>query len=181
MALALQISKHMLRKGAFPAFSQLNACRTLVCSSNNLAKLGTGMSTEHSYADSRQNGIVSHQPNICIHVAPQPNVTGMMLPSTHWTIERVVAISMLPMYPIALMLEPYGSEYIVAAAVSLHAYWGFNGVIRDYIMERRYGPTLQPVLQMIWKVFCAAGFAGFCYFNYYDVGIIKGVKKLWHF
>nr|VZI48726.1 unnamed protein product [Spirometra erinaceieuropaei] len=112
MALALQISKHLIRKGAFSGLTQLNACRTLVCSSNNLAKLGT---------------------------APQPNLNGMMLPSTHWTIERVVAISMLPMYPIALMYEPLGMEYVVAAAVSLHAYWGFGGVIRDYVMERRVG------------------------------------------
>ncbi|KAL7065196.1 hypothetical protein AAHC03_04767 [Spirometra sp. Aus1] len=154
MALALQISKHLIRKGAFSGLTQLNACRTLVCSSNNLAKLGT---------------------------APQPNLNGMMLPSTHWTIERVVAISMLPMYPIALIYEPLGMEYVVAAAVSLHAYWGFGGVIRDYVMERRYGPKLQPILMVIWKVFCAAGFAGFCYFNYYDMGVIKGVKKLWHF
>ncbi|VDM02773.1 unnamed protein product [Schistocephalus solidus] len=119
--------------------------------------------------------------NTFVFIAPQPNLNGMMLPSTHWTIERVIAISMLPMYPIAFIYEPFGMEYIVAAAVSMHAYWGFGGVIRDYVMERRYGPKLQPILMVIWKVFCATGFAGFCYFNYYDMGIIKGIKKLWHF
>ncbi len=60
---------------------------------------------------------------ICLwFLAPAPHTTGM-LPSHHWAVERVVAIAMLPMYPIAIIYEPYLMEYVVAAAVSLHAYW----------------------------------------------------------
>ncbi|VDD75535.1 unnamed protein product [Mesocestoides corti] len=153
MSLCLQVSRHLLRRGAVSSLISPNACRTLVCTTPNKAKLGT---------------------------APQP-VTSGLLPSYHWTIERVVAVSMLPMYPIALQFEPYLMEYVVAAAVSLHAYWGFGGVIRDYAIERKYGPLVPKALQLIWKILCAFGFAGFTYFNYYDIGVIKGVKKLWSF
>ncbi|CDS42720.1 succinate dehydrogenase [Echinococcus multilocularis] len=151
MSFALLASKHLIRRAAVSSFVSANACRTLVCTPNNKAKLGT---------------------------APQP-VTSGFLPSHHWTIERVVALSMLPMYPIAIIYEPYLMDYVVSAAVSLHAYWGFGGVIRDYAIERKYGPLVPKVLQLLWKAICLFGFAGFTYFNYYDIGVIKGVKKIW--
>ncbi len=56
-----------------------------------------------------------------------------------------------------------------------------GGVIRDYAIERKYGPAVAPALKFVWTILCAFGFAGFTYFNYYDMGIIKGVKKLWSF
>ncbi|CAH8443483.1 unnamed protein product [Dicrocoelium dendriticum] len=102
-----------------------------------------------------------------------------MLPSVHWTIERVIAVGMLPLYPIALYVDGPIMNLILASAVTMHAYWGLDGVIKDYAFERRYGPALMPILQTFWKAFCAVGFAGLLYFNYNDVGFITGVKKLW--
>ncbi len=46
-----------------------------------------------------------------------------MLASTHWTIERVLALSMLPLYPVALMTDIPAMDWAVAAAVTLHGYW----------------------------------------------------------
>lgn len=46
-----------------------------------------------------------------------------MLPSIHWTIERVIAVGMLPLYPIALYVENPTTNFLVVTAVSLHAYW----------------------------------------------------------
>ncbi|KER21846.1 CybS [Opisthorchis viverrini] len=126
-------------------------CRTIFTGSSDRSKLGT---------------------------APAPYKSGM-LPSVHWTIERVLATAMLPLYPIALYVDGPVMNFIVVTAVTMHSYWGFDGVIKDYAFERRYGPALMPILRTIWKVFAAAGFAGLLYFNYNDVGFITGVKKLW--
>ena len=56
---------------------------------------------------------------------------------------------------------------------------GFDGVLKDYVMERRYGPLLQPILRNVWKVISALGFAGFLFFEFNDIGFVKAVKKLW--
>ncbi|KAM7537891.1 hypothetical protein Aperf_G00000067966 [Anoplocephala perfoliata] len=151
MSLALLVSRHLVRRATCANFASVNVCRTLMCSANNKAKMGT---------------------------TPQP-VTSGFLPSYHWTTERILAISMLPLYPVALIYEPYGFDHLVAIAVCLHAYWGVETVLRDYVMERRYGPLLPKVSQVLWKIICLCGFAGFTYFNYYDIGIIKALKKLW--
>ncbi|CAL8104414.1 unnamed protein product [Calicophoron daubneyi] len=113
-----------------------------------------------------------------IGTAPAPYKSGM-LPSVHWTIERVVMASMVPLYPAAIFLDTPVMNFLVVATVSLHAYWGLGGVISDYAMERRYGPKLMPLLKTIWLILCSTGFAGLLYFNYNDVGFVKAVKKLW--
>ncbi len=46
-------------------------------------------------------------------------------------------------------------------------------------MERRYGKLAQPAAKLVWKVLCVLSFAGFCYFNYNDIGFVHAVKKLW--
>ncbi|TNN13100.1 Succinate dehydrogenase [ubiquinone] cytochrome b small subunit isoform 2 [Schistosoma japonicum] len=110
--------------------------------------------------------------------APAVQKTGL-LPSVHWTIERIIATGMLPLYPIALYMDTPIMNFIVVTAVSMHSYWGFDGVIKDYAFERRYGPALMPILRTLWKIMSGCGFAGLLYFNFNDVGFITAVKKLW--
>ncbi|CAH8830029.1 unnamed protein product [Trichobilharzia szidati] len=110
--------------------------------------------------------------------APAVQRTGL-LPSVHWTIERVLAVGMLPLYPIAIYMDTPMMNFIVVTAVSIHSYWGFDGVIKDYAFERRYGPALMPILRTLWKIMCGFGFGGLLYFNFNDVGFISAVKKLW--
>ncbi|CAH8449969.1 unnamed protein product [Schistosoma turkestanicum] len=110
--------------------------------------------------------------------APAVQRTGL-LPSYHWTFERVLAVGMLPLYPIALYMDTPMMNFIVVTAVSMHSYWGFDGVIKDYAFERRYGPALMPILRTLWKLMAGCGFAGLLYFNFNDVGFISAVKKLW--
>ncbi|VEL34281.1 unnamed protein product, partial [Protopolystoma xenopodis] len=106
-------------------------------------------------------------------------IRGPIRPSVHWTIERAVAVSMLPMYPMAFILDNPIMNFVTVTAVSLHAYWGFYEVIRDYAFERRYGPLLMPILHTIWRIVCIIGYSGFLYFNFNDIGAIGAIKKLW--
>ncbi|CAH8484381.1 unnamed protein product [Heterobilharzia americana] len=110
--------------------------------------------------------------------APAVQRTGL-LPSIHWTIERILAAGMLPLYPIALYMDTPMMNFIVITAVSTHSYWGFDGVIKDYAFERRYGPALMPILRTLWKVIAGFGYGGLLYFNFNDVGFISAVKRLW--
>ncbi|CAH8469029.1 unnamed protein product [Schistosoma intercalatum] len=110
--------------------------------------------------------------------APAVQRTGL-LPSYHWTFERILAASMLPLYPVALYMDTPMMNFIVVTAVSMHSYWGFDGVIKDYAFERRYGPALMPILRTLWKVMAGCGYAGLLYFNFNDTGFISAVKKLW--
>ncbi|CAH8474472.1 hypothetical protein MS3_00001777 [Schistosoma haematobium] len=112
------------------------------------------------------------------HQAPAVQRTGL-LPSYHWTFERILAASMLPLYPVALYMDTPMMNFIVVTAVSMHSYWGFDGVIKDYAFERRYGPALMPILRTLWKVMAGCGYAGLLYFNFNDIGFISAVKKLW--
>ncbi|CAH8475326.1 unnamed protein product [Heterobilharzia americana] len=109
---------------------------------------------------------------------PAVQRTGL-LPSIHWTIERILAAGMLPLYPIALYMDTPMMNFIVITAVSTHSYWGFDGVIKDYAFERRYGPALMPILRTLWKVIAGFGYGGLLYFNFNDVGFISAVKRLW--
>ena len=50
--------------------------------------------------------------------------SGGMKASTHWTAERILALSMLPLYPAALIWDTLpGIDYILTTAVTLHTYW----------------------------------------------------------
>ncbi|RTG84849.1 succinate dehydrogenase (ubiquinone) membrane anchor subunit [Schistosoma bovis] len=67
---------------------------------------------------------------------------------------------------------------IVTVIFHVH-FRGFDGVIKDYAFERRYGPALMPILRTLWKVMAGCGYAGLLYFNFNDIGFISAVKKLW--
>ncbi|PAA86417.1 hypothetical protein BOX15_Mlig010157g1, partial [Macrostomum lignano] len=110
---------------------------------------------------------------------PEASHGGMMSKSQHWTVERVLTVGMLPLYPAALMMDGLAMNLAVGAAITMHVYWGIEAVIKDYAMERLYGPQLQKILYAVWKVISLIGFAGFVYFCYTDVGFIRVVKDLW--
>ena len=97
----------------------------------------------------------------------------------HWHAERVVGLTMFPLFPLSLMVGGPVMDFSVVTCVTLHSYWGLEGVIMDYSFERRYGPVLQPVAMNACKVLCAIAYAGFLYFNYTDVGFVEAIKYLW--
>ncbi|XP_077985632.1 succinate dehydrogenase [ubiquinone] cytochrome b small subunit B, mitochondrial-like [Glandiceps talaboti] len=115
-----------------------------------------------------------------VHTTPQQQQiqvdTGSgALASTHWNAERVLATGLLAAFPLAFITQHPTMDYVVAAAVTLHGHWGLQQIVTDYI----HGDTLPKVAHASLYGLSIAAFAGLCYFNYNDIGIVKGFIELW--
>ncbi|XP_070548504.1 succinate dehydrogenase [ubiquinone] cytochrome b small subunit B, mitochondrial-like [Ptychodera flava] len=105
----------------------------------------------------------------------QVDTGGSHLASTHWNAERVLATGLLCAFPIAFITQAPAMDYVLAAAVTLHGHWGLQQIVTDYI----HGDTLPKMAHASLYGLSIAAFAGLCYFNYNDVGIVKGFIELW--
>ncbi|XP_048199815.1 succinate dehydrogenase [ubiquinone] cytochrome b small subunit, mitochondrial [Perognathus longimembris pacificus] len=109
-----------------------------------------------------------------IHLSPSRHA-GSTAGSLHWTGERVLAVGLLGLLPTAYLNPCTPVDYCLAAALTLHSYWGLGQVVTDYV----HGDTLPKVARVALVLFSSVTFAGLCYFNYHDVGICKAVAMLW--
>lgn len=97
----------------------------------------------------------------------------MMMASTHWKVERFVAVSMIGIMPAALFIHGPLIDNLFVTFVYLHGHWGMRGVLCDYLEK------FVPWIQHLWTIFSVLGFAGFIHFNYNDVGFTKAIQMLW--
>lgn len=93
----------------------------------------------------------------------------------HWNQERLVSILLLASIPASVVLEHPITDCLLSATLVLHGYWGLHGIFIDYI----HGPTLPKVACGTLKFLAILGFIGLCYFNYYDMGLGKAIKRVW--
>ena len=94
---------------------------------------------------------------------------------THWKLERVLAMSLLLLLPISIKSEHPIADYLISAALITHSTFGLKMIVTDYV----HGPTAPKVGVALVYLLSVVAFAGLCYFNYTDIGVIKAVKKLW--
>lgn len=97
----------------------------------------------------------------------------MMMASTHWKIERIVAVSMLGIMPAAVYFQGPYWDALLSASVMLHGFWGVDGVLTDYLKK------FVPWIGYIWYALAMAGVAGLIHFNYNDVGVTKAISMVW--
>lgn len=97
----------------------------------------------------------------------------MMMASTHWKVERFVAISMVGIMPAALFIHGPIMDHLFTTFVYLHGHWGMRGVLTDYLVK------FVPWIQHVWTVLSVLGFAGLIHFNFNDVGLTKAIQMLW--
>ncbi|XP_067656284.1 succinate dehydrogenase [ubiquinone] cytochrome b small subunit B, mitochondrial-like [Haliotis asinina] len=97
----------------------------------------------------------------------------MMMASSHWKIERVVMISMIPIMPACLLYQGAAMDYAISTVVFLHGYWGISGVLSDYVEK------FVPWIKYPWYLISILTFAGLLHFNYNDVGVCAAIKMLW--
>ncbi|ESO96997.1 hypothetical protein LOTGIDRAFT_115222 [Lottia gigantea] len=96
-----------------------------------------------------------------------------MSASTHWKVERVLMLSMVPVLPAALFIQSPVIDHLMTSVVFLHGFWGMEGVLTDYLYK------FAPWLKQLWYTISIIAFAGLVNFNYNDVGICKAVSMLW--
>lgn len=92
-----------------------------------------------------------------------------------WTYERMIAAVLLATIPASVVLENPITDYLLGATLVLHGYWGLHGIFIDYI----HGAQLPKIACAALKFFAIVGFFGLCYFNYYDMGLSKAIKRVW--
>lgn len=97
----------------------------------------------------------------------------LMMASTHWKVERIVAVSMLGIMPAALFVQGPLMDHLFTTFVYLHGHWGMRGVLTDYLVK------FVPWIQYLWYVISIVGFAGLINFNVNDVGFTKAVQMIW--
>lgn len=93
--------------------------------------------------------------------------------STHWKLERAVAIGLCGLMPAALFLQGAAMDHAFTTFVYLHGHWGMKGVLTDYLVK------FIPWTQQVWYAISILGFAGLIHFNFNDVGILKAIQMLW--
>lgn len=92
-----------------------------------------------------------------------------------WYIEKLAAFATLVTIPAAVILEHPVTDYLLGAILVLHGYWGLHGMFKDYIKGKSF-PKYANAALTTWAVIA---FFGLAYFNYYDMGLSKAIKRVW--
>jgi len=95
--------------------------------------------------------------------------------ATTWKYFRFVTLGMFCTIPLAINVPNPVFDYGLAALISLHAYWGVDEVITDYV----HAPGVQALVRNLWRAWVSLAFFGMLYFTYNDVGIIKAIGLIW--
>lgn len=63
--------------------------------------------------------------------------------------------------------------------IPLHCHFGFGAVITDYLPRRKF-PWIYPMARVLLWTGTSLTLYGLYRFNTEDVGIIEGIRTLWH-
>uniref|UniRef100_A0A0B7BSE4 Succinate dehydrogenase [ubiquinone] cytochrome b small subunit n=1 Tax=Arion vulgaris TaxID=1028688 RepID=A0A0B7BSE4_9EUPU len=93
--------------------------------------------------------------------------------STHWKVERFIAIGMVGLMPAALFVQGPIMDHVLTTFIFLHGFWGIDGVLKDYLIK------FVPWIGKLWYLLAIVGFAGLVNFNFNDVGVCKAIQMIW--
>uniref|UniRef100_A0A4D5RB75 Succinate dehydrogenase [ubiquinone] cytochrome b small subunit n=1 Tax=Scolopendra viridis TaxID=118503 RepID=A0A4D5RB75_SCOVI len=99
--------------------------------------------------------------------------------SRMWTLERIVATSMLPIIPATIAISSPVLDYTLALLLTVHSHWSLENVIHDYIRPRLHGEAAPRIAIAVLYFFSAMTLGGLFYFNYNDVGLGNAVRMIW--
>ncbi|XP_036370310.1 succinate dehydrogenase [ubiquinone] cytochrome b small subunit, mitochondrial isoform X1 [Octopus sinensis] len=97
----------------------------------------------------------------------------MMLASTHWKLERIVAISLLGTLPAAIISPNSVTDFLLVTSFLLHSHWGIDSILQDYVAK------YIPWIQKVWLLVSILAMAGLLHFNYNDIGASRALLLLW--
>ncbi|XP_050720913.1 succinate dehydrogenase [ubiquinone] cytochrome b small subunit, mitochondrial-like isoform X2 [Eriocheir sinensis] len=97
----------------------------------------------------------------------------------HWTAEKILTVILMGAIPTAFIMPNAATEYFLALCLSLHAHWGVEAIVVDYIRPSVFGKVIPKLAVGAVYAISIATLGGLCYFNYTDVGIVNAVKLLW--
>lgn len=100
--------------------------------------------------------------------------------SLHWTVERVIAIGLVPLATIPFVSGSFAPilDATFATLILAHSYIGFQACIIDYIPKRVYGSQHNYAMYLLTFGTFVAGY-GIYLIEAKDVGIAGLLKKVW--
>ncbi|XP_031619534.1 succinate dehydrogenase [ubiquinone] cytochrome b small subunit, mitochondrial [Contarinia nasturtii] len=96
-----------------------------------------------------------------------------------WTAERFVSLALLGIIPAALAFPSKTLDTLLAISVVMHAHWGIEACVVDYIRPVIFGPLIPKVAPLAVVAFSALLLGGLLYFIQTDIGIAQTVRKFW--
>ncbi|KAK3899243.1 CybS-domain-containing protein [Staphylotrichum tortipilum] len=100
--------------------------------------------------------------------------------SYHWTFDRLVAASLIPLTvaPFAAGSLNPAMDAILCATILIHSHTGFQNIIVDYIPQKRL-PGVRKLF--IWGLNAATAVVGLALYEFEttDVGITETIKRVW--
>lgn len=99
----------------------------------------------------------------------------------HWTFERVISAALIPVTiaPFAgASMHPL-ADSVLAGLIIIHSHIGFQSIITDYVPSKRV-PKSRMFFDWVLRIGSLVVAYGFYEFETNDVGLVEGVKRLWH-
>ncbi|PGH00640.1 hypothetical protein AJ79_08156 [Helicocarpus griseus UAMH5409] len=100
--------------------------------------------------------------------------------SYHWTFERVIAASLIP-----LTIAPFAGgslnpvmDAVFCGTLIMHSHIGFQACIIDYIPARRL-PKTKKAFDWLLRGMTLAAAVGLYEFETNDVGVTEAIKRIW--
>ncbi|KNZ56300.1 uncharacterized protein VP01_243g10 [Puccinia sorghi] len=99
--------------------------------------------------------------------------------SIHWTLERSVAASLVPLSAATAISSPNPLlDGVIAVFLIAHSHMGFDQVLIDYIPKRKF-PVISPIACWTLRAVTCGVLVGVYQFNTHDIGLTELIKKAW--
>jgi len=96
-----------------------------------------------------------------------------------WQAERLLSLGLLGIVPISLAFPSQTADYLLAVSIVMHAHWGLEAIVTDYVRESVFGSVLPKAAHGLLLLFSAVTLAGLFMMAYNDHGLGKTVRKVW--
>jgi len=115
--------------------------------------------------------------------SPNANVKKESLYSDHriaWVVERIISISLLGIVPYAFLLPSEIADSLLAIVSVLHAHWGLESVIVDYLRPAVVGNITAKLGILLTYTVSALLLVGLGELIYNGPGLVSTIVRLWH-
>ncbi|OAD07781.1 hypothetical protein MUCCIDRAFT_32094, partial [Mucor lusitanicus CBS 277.49] len=100
--------------------------------------------------------------------------------SVHWKLERVTAISMVPLISATFIMGPNTlADVLLGVLLPFHVHMAMLSMLIDYFNPSRANPLLCKAMKYTLHTSSTAVMLGCALFNYRDVGITEFIQRIW--
>ncbi|KAH9462277.1 hypothetical protein Pst134EA_005128 [Puccinia striiformis f. sp. tritici] len=99
--------------------------------------------------------------------------------SIHWTFERSVAASLIPLSAATAISSANPIlDGVIGVFLIAHSHMGFDQALVDYVPKRKF-PVISPIATWTLRALTCGVLVGVYQFNTHDIGMTELIKKAW--